>query len=92
MTIIMSLRIEFGKDNCQTMQGGIATIDNFSERIHIRAYREGSEYFVSISNANPEGDKNGPGYCELGFYLNEKDLPQTQKFMGKSIQLRKSTE
>lgn len=82
----MSLEIEYNQKKYQAGAGKTSTIDDYFNGIHIRAFGHKDGGYVDISNANPEGEKNGPRYCEVGFYAkthNNNPTNFTENFMGR---------
>jgi len=82
----MPLEIEYNQKKYQADAGKNSTIDDFQNGIHVRASGHKDGGYVGISNAKPEGEKNGPKYCEVGFYVktqNNNPLDTTETFMGR---------
>ena len=82
----MPLEIEYNQKKYQADVGKTNTIDDFQNGIHIRASGHKDGGYIGISNAKPEGEKNGPKYCEVGFYTKTQDTRPTniiENFMGR---------
>ena len=77
----MSLRIEYRQESYQAKRKQIIAANDNLNNIYLRAHQEGDRYFVSISNAKPEGGKNGPGYRQIGFYMDRNGPPVTETFI-----------
>ncbi|MFA6185217.1 MAG: hypothetical protein WCT51_01845 [Candidatus Shapirobacteria bacterium] len=82
----MSLEIEYNQKKYQaTIKEPIIFDDPFNG-VHLRAFGHKNGGYISISNAKPEGQKNGPKYCEVGFYAKTQNNNPTnfiEEFMGR---------
>jgi len=81
----MSLEVKYNQKEYQTRAGRTSTIDDPSNKIYLRVFGHKDGGYISISNAKPEGEKNGPRYCQVGFYVKTQDgnpLDTNENFMG----------
>lgn len=82
----MSLEIEYNQKKYQASAGKTSTINDYPNGIHIRTFGHKDGGYIDISNAESKGEKNGPKYCEVGFYAKTKDNNPTnftENFMGR---------
>jgi hypothetical protein len=82
----MSLEIEYDQKKYQAAIKETITLDDPFNGVHLRAFGHKNGGYISISNAKPEGQKNGPKYCEVGFYVKTNKNNSTnliEEFMGR---------
>lgn len=83
----MALKIEYTDRTPSINAGEVYHLDDFLNGVHIRAFGHQDGGYISISNATPEGKKNGENYCQVGFYAKSKDNKPTnfiENFQGRT--------
>lgn len=79
----MSLRVEYSNNICETEAGKTCTVDDFPNGVHLRIEGHKNGGYFGVSNAKPEGEKNGPNYRQVGFFV-KNDSNIVENFMGRT--------